>query len=256
MRKMWPYELLPKGALDKIAVKALAFQRSTFLRVLQPGRILEPLDPEASKLSETEATRVKEAIDAEADELIAKHIDSLPEDCARAPGHLQMAALAMAAQRTLLREARADGGERYLTASGLKARWAVADALGVVAPPDGTRPYAVPVQRLPNTLALAVTGGYFFESRRRSMTARMMANFETDLGPAFAIEPLEGLAEPSRQLTRCYYHDVLSTEGDDVVTLGQVFTAMHEATWSGVPGFEFECDEDGSGDGWCRFIFR
>ena len=254
MRKTWPYELLPKGALDKIALKAMELQRSTFLRVLQPGRILAPIDP-AAKLSEAEAARVKKVIDAEADELIAKHIGSLPEDCARAPGHLQMAALAMAAQRSLLREAKADGGETYLTASGLKARWAVADSLGVVAAPDGTRPYAVPIQYVPNTLALAATGGYFFESRRRVMTARMMANFETDLGPAFAIEPLDGLPEPSRQLTRCYYHEVLKAEGDDVVTLGAVFTALHEATWSGVPGFEFE-SEEGGGDGRCKFIFR
>ena len=101
-------------------------------------------------------------------------------------------------------------------------------------------------------IALTLTGWLFIESRRRSMAVRMMANFETDLGPAFAIEPLDGQPEPSRVMTRCYYHGVLRSEGDDVLTLSPVFTALHGASWSGMPGFEFESDE---ASGRCTFIF-
>jgi hypothetical protein len=252
LRPMWPPQI-PRGALDAAARKALAFQRSTFLKTLNISRVLVPLDAEANpKIPDGVEQRVKAAIEEEADALVAKHAPALPEGCARAPGHLQFAALAMAAQRSLLREARAR--EDVVVVSGLKARAAVADALGVVAPPDGTRPQAVPVQWVPNKIAMAITGALWSESRRRSMTERMMANMEVDLGPAFSIEPIEGELPPSRALTRCYYRETLASEGDDVLLLAPVFTALHEVTWAGVPGFEFECEDAMSGV--CRFVFR
>ena len=153
---------------------------------------------------------------------------SLPEDCARAPGHLQVAALAMSAQRTLLQEAKSESGD-YLTASALKVRWAVADSLGVVAPPDGTEPTAVAVQYIPNSIALSLTGAMWIESRRRSMTARMMANFETDLGKGFTIEPIDELPEPSRALTKCFYHDLLKSE-ERTYRCSRLLTALHAST--------------------------
>ena len=192
--------------------------------------------------------RVKSTINEEAHALFAKHADALP-DCQRAPGHLQFATLAMAAQRTLLREAK-EGD--YLAVSGFKARYAVADAVGVVAPPDGSTAWAVNVQYVPNKIALALTGALWISSRRQSMASRMMDNFVIDLGQAFDIVPLEGAPEPSRVLTRCFYHDLLHAEGDDVALLSAVFGKLHESSWAGVPGFRFSRDED---TGSCEFVF-
>ena len=247
---VWP-PAIPKGYLDAAAKKALAIQRSSFLRLLDPTRVLQPVEPGA-KVPEHVIARLKEQVSREADAIINKHSSSLPEDCARAPGHLQVAALAISAQRTLLQEAKSESGD-YLTASALKVRWAVADSLGVVAPPDGTEPTAVAVQYIPNSIALSLTGAMWIESRRRSMTARMMVNFETDLGKGFTIEPIDELPEPSRALTKCFYHDLLKSEGEDVLLLSPVFTALHASTWAGVPKFEFENEND---CGRCRFIFR
>ena len=85
-------------------------------------------------------------------------------------------------------------------------------------------------------------------SRRLSMLGRMMANFERDLGAAFTLEALE--PAPSRRLTRCFYRDLLAREGED--DLAPVFTALHAATWAGVPGFAFEAEADGQ----CTFLFE
>ena len=242
----WPPRMA-KGALDKLAERAFAFQRSAFLRLLRVDNALRLLDPE-DKLPEEVSVRVKEIVDHEASMLASKHAPDLPEGCKRAPGHLQLAALAMAAQRVLLHEARRSD-EAYLATSQLKVRSVVADALGVVAPPDGTPPMAVPVQWVPNRIAMTLTGALWLPSRRQSMTARMMANFEADLGDAFELEELD--PPPSRRLTRCYYRQLLAREGEDVADLGPVFTALHGVTWAGVPEFEFEAEEDGT----CSFRF-
>lgn len=242
----WPPRLA-KGALDNVAAKAFKFQRTAFLRLLEVDRALVPVDPE-EKLPADVDSRVKSDIEQVADNLIAKHSSSLP-DCKRAPGHLQLTALAMAAQRTLLQEARGRDADNYLTTSQLKVRSVVADALGVVAPPDGTAPVAVPVQWVPNRIALTLTGALWLPSRRQSMTERMMNNFEADLGAGFEIEALD--PPPSRRLTRCFYRDVLAREGDDVQVLGPVFTALHGVVWAGVPRFEFDAEEDGT----CTFRF-
>ena len=37
--------------------------------------------------------------------------------------------------------------------------------------------------------------------------------------------------------------------------LAPVFTALHEATWAGVPGFEFVWDEDDEESGRCSLVF-
>ena len=234
----WP-PAIPVGALDAVAARALRFQRSTFLKMLQVHRALRPLDPE-QKLAEATTLEVKAALEATADAIMEKHAPSLPDGCARAPGHLQVVSLALAAQRELLSAARSS--DSFMATSPFAVRSVVADALGVVAPPDGTPPYAVPVQWVPNKIALAITGALWLPSRRESMAIRMMRNFEIDLGPAFALEELE--PEPSRRLTRCFYRELLTQEGDDV--LGPVFTEMHGASFAGVPGFDFASEADGT----------
>ena len=251
---VWPPRI-PPGALDAIAARALAFQRRSFLKMLRFSDALRlPLedddDPTKPKpLPEATVSRVRSIIDTSADELIDKHLAALPEGCKRSPGHLQMVSLALAAHRSLLHEARAS--DEYLATSALKVRSVVADALGVVAPPDGTEPFAVPVQWVPNKIALGLTGALWIPSRRASMAARMMTNFEIDLGPGFTLEPIE--PEPSRRLTRCFYRELLSLESDEEADLlGPVFTAMHAATWAGVPGFEFDAEESGA----CTFRFE
>lgn len=249
---VWP-PTIPRGALDAAARRALALQRSTFLRMLNVERALTPVDSDdvqdaRPKLPAGTESHVKKAVETAADAIITRHTEGLPQGCARAPGHLQLVALAIAAQRVLLSEAR--GGE-YMITSALKTRSIVADALGVVAPADGTEPVAVPVMWLPNRIALGVTGGLWLPSRRRSMVERMMNNFEVDLGAAFVLEPLE--PSPSRRLRQCFYRELLKREGDDAEVLSALFTALHAATWAGVPGFLFESDEE---TGACEFVFE
>ena len=84
------------------------------------------------------------------------------------------------------------------------------------------------------------------------MASRMMENFVIDLGLAFDIMPLESAPEPSRVLTRCFYHDLLHAEGEDVALLSTVFGKLHESSWAGVPGFRFSRDDD---TGCCEFVF-
>ena len=137
-------------------------------------------------------------------------------------------------------------GDNYLATSPLKVRSVVSDALGVVAAPE---PYAVPVQWVPNKIAMALTGALWLPSRRQSMVSRMRANFEADLGRCFRIEELE--PSPSFRMTHCFYRELIDREGDDVAPLGPIFTALHGVTWAGVPGFAFEAKEDGE----CTFRF-
>ena len=171
---VWPPKI-PAGALDALAERALAFQRRSFLKMLPYDRALRQASSlessdKANAVPEVVIERMKADIDDCADDMIARHTACLPSECKRAPGHLQMVALAIAAQRCLLHEGRTDPtGQGYLATSVLKTRSAVADALGVVAPPDGSEPYAVPVQLVPNKIALGLTGALWIPARRESM---------------------------------------------------------------------------------------
>ena len=49
----------------------------------------------------------------------------------------------------------------------------------------------------------------------------MMANFETDLGDGFALDPHDTAPAPSRRLSRCLYRELLRRENEDD-TLGPV----------------------------------
>lgn len=250
---VWPPRI-PKGALDNMARRALAFQRTHFFKQLKVERALVPLESisEEAAIDADAIANIKAKIEAACDALTERHETSLPASCARAPGHLQIATLAIAAQRTLLHEARSNA-DRYMTSSGLKVRSVVADALGVVAPADGTAPKAVAVQYVPNMIALGMTGALWIESRRRSMVERMVDNFQRDLGPAFDVQELEDQPEPSFAVRRCFYASLLREEGEHEL-LAPLFTALHEPTFSGVPGFEFVANDEVSGQ--CSFIFR
>ena len=86
---MWP-PAIPKAYLDAAAERALAFQRTAFLRMLRPQLVLQPLDPN-DELKEATIQRLKAKVEQKADVLIQKHANELP-DCPRAAGHLQVAA--------------------------------------------------------------------------------------------------------------------------------------------------------------------
>lgn len=255
---MWPPRI-PDGALDSVARRALAFQRSHFLKSLKLERALIPAESiardehrSAPKLPQSTTLALTSAIDDASNALASKYAERLPSGCARAPGHLQIVSLAIAAQRIILSEARARQ-DLYLATSSLRVRSCVADALGVVAPPDGTPPKAVAVQYVPNMIALGLCGALWSAPRRRSMATRMVENFQRDLGACFVLEPLEGYPAPSVILRRCFYSELLQEE-DERPLLGPVLTALHEPTFSGVPQFEFEVSDHESGE--CRFIFR
>lgn len=255
----WPPKI-PIGALDSVARRALAFQRTHFLKSLKLENALVPHGTAevalqhgtAAKVPETTVSTLKSAIESTADELAGRYAEDLPSSCNRAPGHLQIVTLAIAAQRCILDEARTNSA-MYLTTSGMRVRSVVADALGVVAPPDGTPPKAVPVQYVPNMIALGLCGALWSESRRRSMATRMVDNFARDLGECFLLEPLDDHPAPSMALRYCFYSALLREEGEHDL-LAPVFTALHEPTFSGVPEFEFEVSDQTSGE--CKFIFR
>jgi hypothetical protein len=245
---MWPPRFNP-AVVEEAAKQALAFQRFSFFRILRVNDALVPpeLAEAGEKLSPSDVAAVKRATEEAADEIIGRHTSRLPPNCKRAPAHLQMAALALAAQRVL-----EDEDERRGTAlidSKLKMRSWVANACGVYAPPDGvTAPSAVPAMYIPNKIAMTLTGALWLERRRRPMLERMVANFEADLGAAFEIETIE--PSPSRRLRRCFYHDLFEVEGEPV--LQPVFSAIHETTWAGVPGFRFVREQGGQ----CSFLFE
>ena len=73
----------------------------------------------------------------------------------------------------------------------LQVRAAVANAMGVVAPPDGSACYEVGGMWLPNRISLLFSGALFWPERRRAHLERMMRNFEADLGAGFELEPLD-----------------------------------------------------------------
>ena len=237
----------PRGKfLDAAARKAAEMQRSTFLHMLglRMGDVLHPATRER-------IAAVKTQIGYTADELFAAHEPSLPS-CHRAPTHLQMVALALASQRVLREEARRRND--VVLADVMKVRATVANALGVVAPDDGTPPYEIGGMWLPNKLAFFFTGAMFLPARRSTILERMMLNFEVDLGEGFEIEALE--PSPSRRMTRCLYASFLEVESErddaslaaaDARDLMPVFQAMHGATFCGVPGFAFEPDDSGHG---------
>jgi len=236
-------------------------QRSAFFTLLRTHDFLVLTDPEAAKESVDVlgrpagngievADRVKADAAEETDALIAKHVSApfLADGCARAEAHLQMAALALGAKRALLREAqKPEYG--FAGEDELKARSVVAGALGVVAPADGSVPYGAPVMWLPNRTAVALSWD------KPKTIQRMVDNFHVDLGRAFELEAIE--PAPSCRMTRCLYTDFLRAEGEPL--LMPVFWALHEATFKGVPGYEFEPPDAGGGlvegDG-CTFWFR
>lgn len=231
-------------------------QRSAFFAVLRVHDFLMPADPDEAKASVDMlgrpsgrlldvVERVKNECAAEADAISARHIDAM-QDCGRAATHLQLAALALSAQRCLLREAASSSDYVHTGDDTLSARSVVANALGVIAPPDGSVPYSVPAMWLPNRTAVML-------SWNRAATIRgMVANFETDLGKGFELSPLE--PAPSCQLTRCLYTDFLRDEGEPLMM--PIFHALHEATFKGVPGYEFEPPEAGVEGSGCTFWFR
>ena len=145
--------------LDIAARKAAELQRATYLHMLglRMGDVLQPLDAEDKEAGATSATvkHVQERIGAEADALYQAHAGSLPVNCHRAPVHLQMASIALASQRVLLREAQRDDRTPF---NALTVRTTVANALGVVAPNDGSVPYEVGAMYVPNKVSLFFTG--------------------------------------------------------------------------------------------------
>jgi len=244
----------------KAATKAvIEGQRKAFFATLRVQDFLVPVDAEAAKAAldalgrptgaaANVAERVKAEAAEEAEDLVSRHAAALlPSECHRAPTHLQMAALALGAQRALLREA---AKEEYGWAGEdtLRARTIVAGALGVVAPPDGSTPYGAPVMWLPNRAAVTLSWD------KQATVRRMVDNFKVDLGQGFDVEPLE--PAPSVCMTRCLYTDFCRAEGEP--TLAPVFWAQHEATFKGVPGYEFEAPDLAGGDdaARCSFWFR
>lgn len=93
-----------KSMLSAAAKKASQAQRSAFFSLLRTHDFLVPVNPAASKESKNHMLHVKEEVKQEAESLIARYSSVIPSDCERAPVHLQMAALALSAQRVLLRE--------------------------------------------------------------------------------------------------------------------------------------------------------
>ena len=82
----------------------------------------------------------------------------------------------------------------------LKVRAAVANAMGVVAPPDGSDCYEVGGMWLPNRLSLLFSGALLWPERRQTLLERMMRNFEADLGAGFEMAPLDLAQSPLRSM--------------------------------------------------------
>ena len=227
-------------------------QRSAFFTLLRVHDFLVPSDPAVASASVDAlgrpagigievAEQVKAAAAEETDALMTKHASAtfMATDCDRAEAHLQMAALALGAQRAILREAAIRPEYLHGPDDTLKARSVVAGALGVVANADGSQPYGAPVMWLPNRTAVALSWD------KPKTIQRMVSNFQTDLGRAFEMEPLE--PAPSCRMTRCLYTEFLRAEGEPL--LMPVFWALHEATFKGVPEYEFEAPDDAGAGG-------
>ena len=236
--------------------KAQEGQRAAFFAVLRVHDFLVPADAEEAKAtldffgrpvgSRNEvASRIKEESAAEADALVAKYADAV-EGCDRSAAHLHMAALALGTQRCLLREAASCNRYTNTGEDSLIARSVVAGALGVIAPADGSPPYSVPAMWLPNRTAVALSWN------KPETIAGMIRNFETDLGKCFEFASLDPV--PSCRMTRCLYTDVLRDEGEPLMM--PIFWSLHEATFKGVPGYEFELPEANAEMPGCSFWFR
>ena len=223
------------GMMRAAAQKAAEVQRSTFMRMLRVGDVIQP---SVQGGPAADAHAVKAAISDSADALIARHESKLPEGCERAPAHLSMAACAVASQRVLLREAQSADAHKVCSI--------VAGALGVFVRPDGSDVAAVPVMWLPNRLASVFSGAVLFRSRKLALLERLIGNYERDLGAAFELEQLD--PPPSRMLRRCFYHEFCEAEeeaGGNALVLAPVFQAIHAATFSGVPGFDAQLRDGG-----------
>ena len=211
------------------------------------GDVLRPMDETNPLPVAEDKEQILVRIGAAADALCAAHENTLP-NCHRAPAHLQIAALALASHRVLLSEARSR--DDLMVANALRVRATVANALGVVAPPDGSDPYEIGGMWLPNKLAFFFTGAMFLPQRRQSIVERMMHNFEVDLGASFEMAAID--PSPSRHMTRCFYATFLEREAasdptSDARILQAVFQALHGATFCGVPGFTFARAANGHG---------
>mmetsp|Transcript_51144 Transcript_51144/g.169450 ORF Transcript_51144/g.169450 Transcript_51144/m.169450 type:complete len:242 (+) Transcript_51144:29-754(+) len=238
--------------LQAAARKAAAVQRSSFFSLLRVKDVLVPQATAAEPLSDDAVARVKEDISQSADALIEAHKPLLPENCERAPAHLQMAALALAAQRHLLHVSATTDELNLVDAA--EVRWVVGGAIGVVAPPNGEEPWAVPVNYVPNRLSMVITGSVWFPGRRRKMVERMLANWRADLGEAFATAPAE--PAPSCRMTKCLYTEFLHEAGDEhAEDLTPLFHALHSATFAGVTGFRASSERDGRGRWMPVFLF-
>ena len=101
------------SAVTKAAIEG---QRKAFFALLRVQDFLVPADADAAKAAVDAlgrptstaalvAERIKAEAGEEADALMDRHASLLPSDCDRAPTHLQVAALALGAQRAMLREA-------------------------------------------------------------------------------------------------------------------------------------------------------
>jgi len=165
--------------LQAAARKAAAVQRSSFFSLLRVKDVLVPQATAAEPLSDDAVARVKEDISQSADALIEAHKPLLPPACERAPAHLQMAALALAAQRHLLHVSATTDELNLVDAA--EVRWVVGGAIGVVAPPNGEEPWAVPVNYVPNRLSMVITGSVWqphtstFSSSRCAYAAALTA---------------------------------------------------------------------------------
>jgi len=219
--------------MQAAARKAASVQRTTFFSMIRIKDCLVLNGSNPQKLSADTIAGVKADIGRSADDLIEAYTPLLPPNCERAPAHLQMAALALGAQRTLFRAAAAAD---YKPASSLEVRWVVGGALGVVAPPAGEEPWAVPVNYVPNRLSMIITGSIWLPNQRKSMVTRMLTNWRKDLGEAFDVEPMD--PEPSCRMTRCLYTDFLRHAGEsEAPVLVPLFHCLHAATFKGVHGF-------------------
>ena len=180
---------------------------------------------------------VNEMIETDAEKLIQEHTPKLPDGCVRAPVHLQMASLALSAQRTLHRLR----VEQCQESNVLEVRQVVAGALGVHAPGDGADPTAVPILQISNQMNMLFAGGFFSADRRAKRLETMVQNFEKDLGLAFTLEPIE--PSPSVQMKQCFYTSFLEAEGE--VILCPIFQELHKSTFAGTAGYTFKPDPEG-----------
>jgi len=171
--------------LQAAARKAAAVQRSSFFSLLRVKDVLVPQATAAEPLSDDAVARVKEDISQSADALIEAHKPLLPPACERAPAHLQMAALALAAQRHLLHVSATTDELNLVDAA--EVRWVVGGAIGVVAPPNGEEPWAVPVNYVPNRLSMVITGSVWQPHTSTNLVITLCICRRPESSPAAAL---------------------------------------------------------------------